>query len=318
MTEASASKRIVFIGNFDPPFSTENDWVWTWKKLGYEVVKCQENRATTDEILREAKQGCAFVHYVHSHGFNTPGSFDVEELLRRLRRADIKTVGIHLDYWRGLDREVDVGVHPWWKCQYIFTADGGSHNWYKEKGINHYYLKAGVVERDCYIGKVREEFKHDVIFVGSREYHPEWCYRPQLVDWLKETYGKRFGHYGGDGIKSVRGSELNDLYASAKIVIGDTLCLNFKHPDYFSDRLFETTGRGGFLIFPQIKGIEECFKIGEEIITYEFGEFDQLKNLIDYFLKLDKTRERIKLAGFEKTKARHTYTNRAMEVLKTI
>ena len=310
--------RILEIGNFSVDFTTESDWAWTWEKLGHEVIRLQENKTTTDEIWKQAQNGADLVHYVHTHGWETPGSFSIEELLKRLKLIGTPTIGIHLDYWRGLDREKDAGVHPWWKCEYIFTADGGSHEWYREKGINHYYLKAGVVERDCYLGAPQDKYKHDVIFVGSKGYHPEWKYRPELIDFLTETYGDRFAHYGGDGLGTIRGKDLNDLYASAKVVVGDTLCLGFNHPDYFSDRLFETTGRGGFLIFPDIKGIDECFITGEELILYKFGEFDQLKNLIDYFITADKTRERIKLAGFEKTKERHTYTKRAEEVISIL
>lgn len=307
--------RIIVIGNFEAPFSTENDWAWTYEKMGHEVIKLQENQATTDEIWKEAQKGADLVHYVHTHGWKTPGTFGIEELLKKLKLIGITTIGVHLDYWRGLDREKDVGTHPWWKCEYIFTADGGSNDWYREKGINHYYLKAGVVERDCYLGTPREEYKHDVIFVGSKGYHSEWQYRAELIDFLRETYGDRFVHYGGDGKEVIRGKDLNDLYASAKVVVGDSLCLGFNHPDYFSDRLFETTGRGGFIIFPDIKGIEECYVLGEEIVLYKFGDFNMLQNLIDYFVKADKTRERIKLAGFEKTKDRHTYTKRAEEML---
>ena len=59
----------------------------------------------------------------------------------------------------------------------------------------------------------------------------------------------------------IRGKELNDLYATAKVVVGDTLCKGFNYPYYFSDRLFETTGRGGFLIHPYIKGLEDYFEV---------------------------------------------------------
>lgn len=315
--------KIVLLGNFTSPFSTECEWAWTYEKLGHQVIRMQENRATTDQILQEAQSADLF-HYVHTHGWVTPGSFSIKDILDILKQKGVPTVSVHLDYWRGLVREKDVGTHPFWDSDFVFTADGGSNEWYRSKGINHYYLKAGVVERDCHLGTPQDKFKHDVIFVGSKGYHPEWPYRPQLIDWLAKTYGERFYHYGGDGYNRSRisGQDLNDLYASAKVVIGDTLCLNFDHPDYFSDRLFETTGRGGFLIFPYIRGVEECFELGKELIVYRFGNLDSnalsLKAHIDYFIQHDEQREAIRIAGHERTKRDHTYTNRALEMLDIV
>jgi len=325
--------RIVMIGNFQVSYCTEQDWAWTYEHLGHEVIRCQENQTTTEEIWSHA-QTSDLVHYVHTHGWETPGEATIGELLEKCRNSNICTIGVHLDYWRGLEREKDVGTHPWWHTDFTFTADGGSNDWYKEQGINHFYLKAGVVERDCYLGEYREEYACDVAFVGSYHYHPEWSYRPRLIDWLQETYGDRFRRYAGDTQwGTIRGKDLNDLYASVKVVVGDTLCIGFDHPDYFSDRLFETTGRGGFMIFPEIEGISSdgwpnkgCFNLSSfnqvamytplpvELVTYGFENFGDLRNKINYYLDHDKERKAIKLAGHERTKRDHTYTNRVLEM----
>lgn len=324
--------RIGFLGNFSVNYSTESDWKWTYEHLGHEVIPFQEtgpNPATTDEIWAGC-QNIDIFHYVHTHNAETPGSFPISELIQRFKNKGIVTIGYHLDYWRGLERQKDVGTHPWWTLDYIFTADGGSNEWYRSQGINHHYIKAGIVERDCYIGNYREEYACDVAFVGSYNYHPEWKYRPQLIDWLANTYGERFRRYGGDTQwGTIRGSALNDLYASVKVIVGDTLCLNFDHPNYFSDRLFETTGRGGFLIFPEIDGIRDCFNTddwddidcrmmtnssNDELITYGFENFGNLRNAIDKALANEVARESIKLNGHERTKRDHTYTNRANEI----
>lgn len=316
--------KITMIGNFQVPYCTEQDWAWTYKHLGHEVVRCQENQTTTEEIW-DAAQTSDLVHYVHTHGWTTPGRLSITDLLGRCKERGITTVGIHLDYWRGLERERDVGVHPWWGTAFTFTADGGSNEWYREQGINHYYLKAGVVERDCYLGEYREEYACDVAFVGSYGYHPEWPYRPRLIDWLQETYGDRFRRYAGDTQwGTIRGKDLNDLYASVKVVVGDTLCLNFNHPDYFSDRVFETTGRGGALIFPKIRGLTDCFAFenfltdnkgkSQELCVYDFDNFKQLRQNIEFYLEQDGKRESMRIAGHERTKRDHTYTNRVQEM----
>lgn len=309
--------KITMIGNFQVSYCTEQDWAWTYEHLGHQVVRCQENQTTTEEIWEHA-QNSDLVHYVHTHGWETPGTYTISDLLSKCRKNGVVTVGVHLDYWRGLEREKDVGVHPWWRTDFTFTADGGSNEWYRDQGINHYYLKAGVVERDCHLGEYREEYACDVAFVGSYHYHPEWSYRPRLIDWLQETYGDRFRRYAGDTQwGTIRGNDLNDLYASVKVVVGDTLCIGFNHPNYFSDRLFETTGRGGFMIFPQIKGIRDCFS-ETELMTYKFENFGSLRFQIDDMLSNDMLREQHRLRGHERTKRDHTYTNRVLEMFEIL
>lgn len=309
--------KIVFVGNFRVPFTTENDLAWSYEKLGHKVIKMQEDHVSAEQVYAQARMA-DMLHYVHTHGWETRGEYGMAEVLRKLDRRGIPTVSTHLDTWYGLRRSGDVANHPFWQTKHVFTADGGAHEWIRSQGINHHYLKAGVVERDCYIGDKNPKYEHDVIFVGSKQYHPEWPYRPQLINWLERTYGSRFAHYGGDGRGVVRGKQLNDLYASAKVVIGDTLCLNFDRQEYWSDRIYETTGRGGFIIHPFIEGLQNDFDIDKEIIVYRYGDFDELRAKIDYYLSDNDQREAIRMAGHERTKRDHTYTNRVQQVIETV
>jgi hypothetical protein len=158
---------------------------------------------------------------------------------------------------------------------------------------------------------------NDVIFVGSRGYHPEWQWRPQLIDWLHATYGNRFRHFGGDGERIVRGHELNQLYANTKVVVGDSLVLNFDYPDYWSDRVYETIGRGGFLLMPEIKGLDTEFT-KEELATFKFGDFDDLKSKIDFYLENDMYRNVMRQRGFNQVKHNYTYTHRWQTIFKEL
>lgn len=327
--------KITFLGNFDLPYTTESHHAWTYEKLGHQVTRLREAKTSKETILQHALNSNLFV-WTHTHGWLTEGA---AEILSTLRKAGIPSVGYHLDLFKGIKREIDMQTDPYWNIEYFFTADGPLVPDLKSKGIKAYYLPAGIVENECYLGTPREEFKKDVIFVGSKYYHPEYPYRPRLIEWLEKTYGNRFARIAGDTpYGTVRGKDLNDLYASAKVVVGDTLCMNFNYPDYFSDRLFETAGRGGFVVFPYISGVHKLFKFfsqtnfnppndddfkrmngGDyELITYDFGYFDQLKATIDYFLEHEEERNKIRLAGFERTKKDHTYTVRLKQMLDII
>jgi hypothetical protein len=195
-------------------------------------------------------------------------------------------------------------------------------DWFNENtDVKGHFIPAGVYDKECYIHEDYNpnKFEHDVIFVGSKGYHPEHPYRPQLIDYLKETYGKRFLHVGGDGdTGTVRGDKLNKIYANSKVAVGDSLNIGFNYPYYTSDRMFESTGRGGFTIYPRIKGLEDYFEDGNEIVFYEHGNLEDLKTKIDKYLEDSIDRERIRLNGHERTKQEHTYVHRWAAIMKDL
>lgn len=307
--------KITFLGNFNVSYSSENHHVKTLESLGHEVIKLQEGSVDGNKIVKQALLSDLFV-VVHTHGWLTPG-LSLSDVLRLLK-GKVTTLTYHLDLWLGLERQKDLDTDDFYKLiDHFFCTDKLMADWFNENTkVKGHFLPAGVYHEESYI--VNLPITNDIIFVGSKGYHHEWKWRPQLIDWLSQTYGDKFKHYGNDGLGVVRGDELNRLYSSTKIVVGDTLCLNFNYPYYLSDRVFETTGRGGFLLMPYIKGIEDLFKIGKEIVTFKFGNFNDLKSKIDYYLENDEEREKIRLAGFERTRKNHTYLSRWITILKTI
>jgi len=307
--------KITFLGNFSVSYSSENHHVKTLKSLGHEVVCLQEGKVDGNEIVRQALASDLFV-VVHTHGWVTP-ILPLSDVLRLLK-GKVTTLTYHLDLWFGIERQKDLDTDDFYKLiDHFFCTDKLMADWFNDNTkVKGHFLPAGVYHEEVYLNDLPKI--NDIIFVGSKGYHNEWKWRPQLIDWLSQTYGNKFKHYGNDGLGVVRGDDLNKLYASTKIAVGDTLCLNFNYPYYLSDRVFETTGRGGFLLMPYIKGIEDLFKVGKEIITFKFGDFKDLKKKIDYYLINDEEREKIRLAGFERTKKDHTYQNRWIKILETI
>jgi hypothetical protein len=244
----------------------------------------------------------------------------MDVVLAKLNRQGIPTMTYHLDLWFGLRRQQDLQKDNFYKTiGHFFTVDKLMADWFNENtDVKGHFIPAGVYDKECYIHEDYNpnKFEHDVIFVGSKGYHPEHPYRPQLIDYLKETYGKRFLHVGGDGdTGTVRGDKLNKIYANSKVAVGDSLNIGFNYPYYTSDRMFESTGRGGFTIYPAIKGLEDLFK-PTELVLYEHGNLEDLKTKIDYYLTHDFEREQIRMLGHQRTKNHHTYINRWTEILK--
>lgn len=314
--------RIAFLGNFRVDYSTETHHTQTLESMGHTVYRLQENYVNSEKVYRVASRSDLFI-WVHTHGWNTTGRMGMESVLQKLKQLGIPTMTYHLDLWFGLKRQDDLDVDPIYKyIQHFYTVDKLMANWFNENTeVRGHFLPAAVYDKEAYLHPEYsgQDFEHDIIFVGSKRYHPEWPYRPQLIDFLRDTYGNRFLHVGGDGDTGVvRGKDLNRIYAKSKIAIGDTLNLNFKYPYYSSDRLFESTGRGGFTIYPRIHGVTDWFKDGQEIVYYEHGSFDDLKDKINYYLNNDMEREQIRLAGHANAKDNHTYKNRWEVILKDL
>jgi hypothetical protein len=306
---------IVFLGNFRVDYTSESHHAKSIESLGHKVIRLQETEARSEEILGAASSSDLFV-WVHTHGWKTPGRYDMDVVLKKLSDLKIPTMTYHLDLWFGLGRQRDLKRDPVYKyIGHFFTVDSRMADWFNTKtNVKGHYLPAGVFDQEATYSPAKIE--HDVIFVGSRKYHSEWQYRPKLINWLESTYKDKFEHYGHGGVKSVRGQELNDLYASTKVVVGDTLCINFDYPDYWSDRIYETLGRGGFLIHPYISGLEREFADKEHVVFYEYNNFDQLKELVDYYLVNEEEREKIRVAGHNLVKSKYTYKNRWSSILK--
>lgn len=314
---------ITFVGNFQVDYSSETHHKKTLESLGHTVIPMQEGIVSTNQIFEQARKSDLLI-WIHTHGWTTkPLKLTVSQLFERLKELNIPTITYHLDLWFGIQRQKDLDEDPFYKqIGHFFTVDKLMADWFNENtNVKGHYLQAGVFDQECVMMKALPEGEYytDVAFVGSKGYHPEWEYRPQLIDWLRYTYGDKFLHVGGDGqTGTIRGLKLNQLYGDIKVSIGDTLCLNFDYPYYWSDRVYETLGRGGFLIHPYIKGMEDHFENRKHLVFYNYGDFSDLKAKIDYYIENESEREEIRKAGHEHVKANHTYKNRWESILQTL
>lgn len=302
---------VAILGNHGVSYCTERELDWTFAHMGHKVVEFQENEDTTEDIFKECLDyGVKLFIYVHTHGWHTPGLMTMDELIVKLREVGIITASFHLDRYRGLNiadqREARVGNHAFWRTEYVFTADGGNQDWFREKGVNHFWLPPGVVERDCKLGTFNPDVAIDVGFVGARSYHIEYPFRGELIRFLEDTYGSRFKVFSG-----FREQSLNDLYASVKVIVGDS-CFGGA-PHYWSDRVPETLGRGGFLLHPASTGLNI-----PGLVTYEPGNLTELADKIDYYLAHEDERRALQGVAHNWVKNHETYTNRAKHILKVV
>jgi hypothetical protein len=311
--------KLVLYGNGEVPYCSEVHYKRSLEALGHECELLQENQIPTDVVLAKALRADALI-WVHTHGFKNVG-MPMEQVLDTLKTAGIPSIAMHLDLYVPIKRWQQYEGSPYFKTEYWFTVDPKLADILNERGDSKaFFIPAGVLEDECYISDQPSPHANDVVFVGSvTNYHPEHRWRKDLVAWLRQTYGSRFTHVGGDGdTGTLRGDDLNRMYANSKVAVGDTLSVNFDYPLYHSDRLWECAGRGGFNLFPRIEGLERWFIDRQNIVFYDFGDFDGLKERIDYYLANDAEREAIRVAGHEHVKAWHTYRHRWSHILETV
>lgn len=309
--------KIIYVGNFKQQHCTEVHIAKTLENMGHTVTRVQEDPSEALALLTKAQGHDLFLF---TRTWNNLVTLDH---LKQLKEMGIPTASYHLDLYVGLQRQAGLDNDPFWRTEYVFSPDGdpASQAVFESKGINHYYIKPAVFKDECVMlgENLTSPLQGDVIFVGSGSayMHKEWPYRQQLVNWLQRTYGNRYKKYGHPE-RTVRDMELNQLYANAKVVVGDSLCLNFNHPYYWSDRVYETIGRGGFIIHPYIKGMEEEFTDGENIVFYDFNNWNELGSKIDFYLSHPLERQAIREAGFDFVKENATYNNRLQQMLDIV
>jgi hypothetical protein len=324
--------RVALIGNFEPEFSTENDLKDAMERLGWTVraIQSGERNPLVDliEDLRYLGNVPHFIVWVRTASLWDKWGTEIQwKLLAEARRRYVPVVGYHLDRWWGLKRqdEIRMGLQsqPFFHCDLLVTADGGHDDQWKLEGINHVWFPPGVSERWCEPGRFQPELETDIVFVGSWQAygHREWPHRAELVNWLQKTYGDRVAFYPKQGQHAVRGLALNDVYWSAKVVVGDSCLAPKVNGDpmthYCSDRIPETLGRGGLLCHPQVEGLP--MSLGR-YFPYELYDFDGLEETIHMVLDAPDSgwsggsREGYRRDTIDEIREHHTYTVRMRQL----
>lgn len=319
--------RVAYLGNFGPPWSTENHFALSLEAEGCEVTRIQEGETLALEVPMRAAGHDIFV-WTQTYGLaETGGSREQRHaMVEALRAAEIPSVGFHLDRWWDLPRQDQIDAEPFFDLDLVMTADGGHDKEWEAAGVNHLWSPPAIVHTEARIGNYDDSFASDIAFVGSWRggYHPEAEHRFELINHLRTNWMHRIKLWPAYPGHAVRGEALSDLYASAKVIVGDS-CLVPK-PDgsptthYCSDRIPETIGRGGFLLHPDVEGVTDgtLYRAGEHLGTWPLGDFDALDREITYYLEHDDKRRTIAANGMLHVLGNHTYRHRARAMIEAV
>ena len=312
--------QVAYIGNFSQPYCTEVHISKTLQSMGVVVHELQEdtfNVRQWGQVIRAKEVDVVLFTRTWINASHDKAA-ELTQLFKELSDEGKTVASYHLDLYMGITREDSLNGDPFWSTDYVFTPDGdpASQEKFGNLGISHYYIRPGVFKGECYIGEYNPKMSHKVAFVGTVQgYHREWPYRQVVHNWLKDTYGDDYGKYGHPE-QIVRNEQLNNLYASTNAIVGDTLCPGFNKPSYWSDRVYETVGRGGCLIHPYIEGMESEFTDGKHLLYYEYGDFGSLKQKIEMLNDDPDLRAYLRVNGVTKVYQDCTYNNRLKQAFK--
>ena len=108
-------------------------------------------------------------------------------------------------------------------------------------------------------------------------------------------------------------NELRKAYSSCKILLCDHWD-DMRDKGFLSNRLFDASACGAFIISDKVKGVEDVFR--DILLTY--NDQDELKILLNNYLNSKTKREERSEASKEITIYHFTYRKRAEKILKII
>lgn len=289
--------RIAFIGKFKR-LHDEEYIALSFEQIGCEVLRIEESLLTFQilGIIEEFKPD--FVLWAKL-------SISQPEIVREALRK-YKTVCWIFDLYMGYSREYRLYTHPAFTADYLVSTDGGHQDKFKEKGFNHFCVRQGILKDECVMFEGKQQ--DTIVFVGSN--NALNTDRIKKISFIEQEYGDKFKWYGKKDTNELRGLDLNRIFADNKIIIGDSVY----SPFYWSNRIVETLGRGGFLIHREVEGLKEEYPY---LVTYD-GTNEDLKSKIDYYLTHEEERQEIIKNNFEWVRDNYTMDKQCQKLLNYI
>ena len=187
----------------------------------------------------------------------------------------------------------------------IFTGSIKRNNELKKMGLNSYFLPQ-FTKLDHFYPAYKEEYKSKILYVANQ--WPDSEMRKTVryainngidIDIYGANWGEKLDEKSKHLLKAdqISNDDLKYYYSSADIVLNDTR-EDMIEEGFISNRIFDVTACGGFIISDYIEGIEEIY--GDAIPMYKKEE--EFVKLIKYYLEHEEERREKALKAHEITK----------------
>ena len=110
--------------------------------------------------------------------------------------------------------------------------------------------------------------------------------------------------------------EVITIFSNSKINVNISSSYKDSRVKQIKGRIFEVPMCGGFLLTDYVDGLEDYFKIGEEIVCYETQQ-DLVEKII-YYLENEKERKTIAMNGYRACQQRHTWKHRFTDIFMAL
>lgn len=323
--------RVAVLGNTKSEawWATEQEYLDAWGRAGHLAGAHHEPwEEDWRELIALVSDGqYDIVQWTSTRSFRLSVDESLHwKLAHACKKAGVPLIGVHLDIWVGFQRQRDLDDSYFNAVDLMMTADGGNDETWAELGIEHHWLLPAISERWLGLGTPQEKYRSKIAFTGSWDgsYHKEAKHRHELVAWLDRTYGDDVVFWPKRGEDKLHGRDLNDLYASVDVVVGDSAVLPGKGR-YCSDRIPEVVGRGGYLLHPTTEGInakagDPFYRSEAPLCDYwDLGDWNNLRVRIDDEIlsgdwgTLEQRQWRV-----DQIAAAHTYTHRCREIIEVL
>ena len=152
---------------------------------------------------------------------------------------------------------------------------------------------------------------YDVSFVGRR-----YAVRENFIIPLRQAgisvHG--FGRNWKSGYIPFK--DLVSIFSNSRINLNFNISMVDSKIKEIKARVVEVPMCGGFLLTSYAEGLEEYFRIGEEIIC--FTSLQDLISKVKYYLENDEERKKIAAAGYKAALERHTWQREFSYILKEL
>jgi hypothetical protein len=165
----------------------------------------------------------------------------------------------------------------------------------------------------CYVlDKLEKDdaFKHDLLFIGAMNNGGDYQTRFNLITRLNELYP--VDHLTRDDVdgRNQIWRDLSKLYHSSNFVLDVSHFWNID--GYASGRYWYSGGYGACSLTKRFPGCEEFYE--DKVHKLYFDTPEEAKELIEFYSKHDDSREKIKIAAYERNKNRHNYKVRFLDM----
>lgn len=192
-------------------------------------------------------------------------------------------------YANEMDKKLDTVVKPLLQCT--------------DPDVFYPNFNSDCSEDILFIGRTRKVFR-DIIKDISKTNHDFSVYGEGWEDYIDKKFIK--GEF-------VQNDVLNQYYSSCKILLNDHWA-EMKELDFPSNRLFDALACGAFIISDNIPSAHDLFE--NNIVTYD--SIEDLDKKIDFYLTNELERDKKRKAGMNIVLSKHTFDNRADEIIETL